>query len=69
MVFFQLEQTLNMDIKIRKRRKTKVYRVDSKALRNWKISVKALTKQLWKLTIKTKRLSQLKLLSFVYVND
>jgi len=31
-----------------------------KALQNWKISVKALTKRLWKLTIKTKRLSQLK---------
>jgi len=40
-----------------------------KALRNWKISVKALTKQLWKLTIKTKRLWQLKLLSFVNVNN
>jgi len=41
----------------------------TKALQNWKISVKALAKQLWKLTIKTKRLSRLKLLSFVNVND
>jgi len=41
----------------------------TKALQNWKISVKALTKQLWKLTIKTKRLSRFKLLSFVHVND
>ncbi len=32
-----------------------------KALRNWEISVKALMKRLWKLTIKTKQLSQLKL--------
>jgi len=32
-----------------------------KALQNWKISVKALTKRLWKLTISTKRL---KILSF-----
>ncbi len=36
---------------------------------NWKISVKALTKQLWKLTIKAKRLLRLKFLSFVNVND
>ena len=41
----------------------------SKALQNWKISVKALMKRLWKLTIKTKRLSRLKLLSFVNVNN
>jgi len=38
----------------------------SKALQNWKISVKALMKRLWKLT---KRLSRLKLLSFVNVNN
>jgi len=29
-----------------------------KALQNWKISVKALTKRLWKLTIKTLRLNK-----------
>jgi len=43
--------------------------VKAKALRNWKISNKALTKQLWKLTNKRKRLSRLKLLSFVNVSD
>jgi hypothetical protein len=37
----------------------------TKALQNWKISVKALPKRLWKLTTKTKQLLQLKLLSFV----
>ena len=41
----------------------------SKALQNWKMSVKALTKRLWKLTIKTKQLLQLKLLSFDNVNN
>jgi len=40
----------------------------NKALQNWKISFKALTKRLWKLSIKTKRLSRLKLLSLVNVN-
>jgi len=43
--------------------------VMAKALQNWKISVKALTKRLWKLTIKMKRLWRLKLLSFVNVNN
>jgi len=41
----------------------------SKALQNWKIFLKALSKRLQKLTIKTKRLWQLKFLSFVKVND
>ncbi len=40
-----------------------------KALRNWKIFLKALSKQLGKLTIKMKRLWRLKFLSFVNVND
>jgi len=44
-------------------------RENSKALRNWKIFLKALSKRLRKLTIKTKRLWQLKFLSFVNVND
>ncbi len=43
--------------------------VPPKALRNWKIFLKALSKWLWKLTIKTKRLWRLKFLSFVKVND
>jgi len=40
-----------------------------KALRNWKIFLKALSKRLQKLTIKTKRLWRLKFLSFIKVND
>ncbi len=40
-----------------------------KALQNWKIFLKALSKRLRKLTIKTKRLWQLKYFSFVNVND
>ncbi len=40
-----------------------------KVLRNWKIFLKALSKRLWKLTIKTKRLWRLKYFSFVNVND
>jgi len=32
------------------------HNLSNKALQNWKISVKASLKQLWKLTIKTKRL-------------
>jgi len=44
-------------------------KVQSKALRNWKIFLKALSKRLWKLTIKTKRFWPLKYLSFVNVND
>jgi hypothetical protein len=42
---------------------------DTKALRNWKIFLKALSKRLRKLTIKTKRLWRLKYFSFVNVND
>jgi len=41
----------------------------TKALQNWKISVKALTKRLWKLTIITKRLIAIIIVSFVNVND
>jgi len=41
----------------------------AKALRYKLFFVKALSKRLWKLTINTKRLSQLKSLSFVNVND
>jgi hypothetical protein len=41
----------------------------SKALRYKLFFLKALAKQLWKLTIKTKRLSQLKSLSFLNFND
>jgi len=40
-----------------------------KALHYKLFFVKALAKRLWKLTIKMKRLLQLKLLSFVNVND
>jgi len=45
------------------------YMIGIKALRNWKIFLKALSKQLQKLTIETKRLWRLKFLSFVKVND
>jgi hypothetical protein len=41
----------------------------AKALRNWKIFLKALSKRLRKLTIKAKRLWRLKYFSFVNVND
>jgi hypothetical protein len=41
----------------------------NKALRNWKIFLKALSKRLRKITIKTKRLWQLKFFSFVNFND
>jgi len=43
--------------------------VEVKALQNWKMFLKALTKRLWKLTIKTKRLWGLKFLSFVNIKD
>ena len=43
--------------------------VDVRALRNWKISVKALTKQLQKLTIITKLLIVFIIVSFVNVNN
>ncbi len=41
----------------------------TKALRNWKIFLKALSKGLRKLMIKTKRLLRLKFFSFVNFND
>jgi len=50
-------------------KKVIIISVDSKALRNWKIFLKALSKRLQKLTIKMKRLWRLKFLSFVNVND
>ncbi len=39
-----------------------------KALQNWKISVKALSKQLRKLTINTKQIIAIIIISFVNVN-
>jgi len=45
------------------------FEVTNKALQNWKIFLKALSKQLQKLTIKTKRLWEFKFFSFVKVND
>jgi len=44
-------------------------RVHIKALQNWKISVKAFSKQLQKMTIITKRLIAIIIVSFVNVND
>ncbi len=43
--------------------------MDNKALHYKLFFLKALSKRLWKLTIKTKRLSQLKSLSFLNFND
>jgi len=48
---------------------TELELMEIKALRNWKIFLKAYSKRLRKLTIKTKQLWQLKFLSFVKVND
>jgi len=41
----------------------------AKAMQNCKISVKALSKRLWKLTIITKQLIAIIIVSFVHVND
>ncbi len=43
--------------------------VDNKALQNWKISVKALSKRLRKLMIITKRLIAIIIISFININD
>jgi len=53
-----------MDIKLM----SKILDMGFKARQNWKISVKALMKWLWKLTIITNQLIAIIIISFVNIN-